>query len=121
MFGYLSYICAIFWIYHLTMTEEQNRLLTDFHIRIRELMRFCDKLKADNRQLRQELEQAVSKLKILQQEKDDISLKYENLQIARMLSPKGNQQENKEQSDVVKVKLTNLVQEIDKCLTLLKK
>ena len=97
------------------MTDEQEKLLTEFQVRIRQLMLFCDKLKADNVKLSSQLEEKDAEIKELNEEVELLNIKYENLKMARTLSLQGGQG-----AELAKTRLVKLVREVDKCIAMLK-
>lgn len=97
------------------MTDEQEKLLTEFQVRIRQLMLFCDKLKADNAKLSTQLEEKDAKIKELGEEVQLLNIKYENLKVARAFSLQGGQG-----AELAKTRLAKLVREVDKCISMLK-
>lgn len=97
------------------MTEKDEKLLAEFEIRMRQLMHLCDVLKEENTRLRQDLMERNNKVEDLIAEVNSLKLKYDNLKFAKSFSS-GNP------DDVLqaKMKLSKLVQDVDKCIVLLK-
>lgn len=97
------------------MTDEQEKLLTEFQVRIRQLMLFCDKLKSDNASLSAQLEEKDAEMESLKEEVELLNIKYENLKVARALSSQEGQGAEK-----AKARLAKLVRDVDKCIAMLK-
>ncbi|OJU34869.1 MAG: hypothetical protein BGN96_05255 [Bacteroidales bacterium 45-6] len=97
------------------MTDEQEKLLTEFQVRIRQLMLFCDRLKSDNAKLSALLEEKDAEVKTLKEEVELLGIKYENLKMARALSSQDGQGAEK-----AKARLAKLVRDVDKCIAMLK-
>lgn len=96
------------------MTNQEKELLSNFEARLRQLIYLHDELKQRNVELQQllnEKEEALTKMSVNYTllEKD-----YNNLKSATALSLNGG--DVKQTRD----RLTKLVREIDKCITLLK-
>ena len=96
------------------MTNQEKELLSNFEARLRQLIYLHDELKLRNVELQQllnEKEEALTKMSVNYTllEKD-----YNNLKSATALSLNGG--DVKQTRD----RLTKLVREIDKCITLLK-
>lgn len=95
------------------MTDEQQKLLTNFETRVRQLMLLCDSLRRDNAELEKALEVKEIKLKEVKENIQDLTIRYDNLKLAKMISNgdadiKGAQQ-----------RLSKLVREVDKCIALI--
>jgi hypothetical protein len=97
------------------MTDEQEKLLTEFQVRIRQLILFCDRLKSDNSKLSARLEEKDVEIKSLKEEVELLGIKYENLKMARALSSQDGQGAEK-----AKARLAKLVRDVDKCIAMLK-
>ena len=97
------------------MTDEQEKLLTEFQVRIRQLMLFCDRLKSDNAKLSALLEEKDAEVKTLKEEVELLGIKYENLKMDRALSSQDGQGAEK-----AKARLAKLVRDVDKCIAMLK-
>ncbi len=98
------------------MTEEQDKLLSDFYVRMRQLMHLCDRLKSENEVLRQQLQEKDAEISSLQREAIHLKTKYEALQAARSLYSG----ESGGDAEKAKARLVKLVREVDKCIALLK-
>lgn len=95
------------------MTESENILLKDFGHNIDRLVSLVERLQRENRQLLQDKEALLSEVSQLTSDNEVLKGKCESLKLARSLA--GN---TKESSDA-KQKLTKIVREIDRCLSLL--
>lgn len=78
-------------------------------------MYLCDMLKEENTQIRQELEQKNAAIAALSSEIEGLKTKYDNLKFAKSFSS-GNEEER----DKAKKRLSKLVRDVDKCITMLK-
>ncbi|MDH6308367.1 ribosomal protein L29 [Dysgonomonas sp. PFB1-18] len=97
------------------MTENDEKLLADFEIRMKQLMYLCDTLKDENIQLRKELVHRTSEIESLTTEVSQLKTKYDNLKFVKSFSS-GNQEEVEQ----AKKRLSRLVQDVDKCIAMLK-
>ncbi len=95
--------------------EQNSDALHRLKISIQQLMEYCGELKSQNKVLSNELTQANIKATAKQAEMEDLSDKYKVLKMAKSLE--GASSENKE----VKLKINEMVREIDKCIALLNK
>ncbi|MDR1562429.1 MAG: hypothetical protein LBS54_05010 [Dysgonamonadaceae bacterium] len=95
------------------MTGEQEKILCDFEGRVRQLMKLCDKLRKENRELNIMVAGKDSEIESLIQKNEQLQIQYENLKIARIIEVK--------QGDFTraKTKIDDLVNEIDNCIRLL--
>ena len=97
------------------MTEDRDKLLISLEVHVKQVLLLCDKLKQENNQLRGEL---ILKEEEIVSAKNDISVtkqKYDNLKIARTITAASVD------VDTAKLKLSKLVREVDKCISLLTK
>lgn len=97
------------------MTDEQEKLLSEFQVRIRQLMLYCDKLKSENNKLWAQLQEKDMDIKSLNEEIQLSNIKYDNLKMARALSLQDGQGVEK-----AKARLVKLVRDVDKCIAMLK-
>lgn len=95
------------------MTEEQVKLLKDFEFRVRQLMDRCDKLKVENKNLKDSLALKDREIAEVKEAVKEITSKYDTLKSAKAISM--DETEAKE----AKKRLSSLVREIDKCIALL--
>jgi prefoldin subunit 5 len=95
------------------MTEKQSKLILVFEDRVHRLMEICDGLKAENSDLRRQVELLQQSQKELEETNKTIKVKYDNLKMARIISVR--------QDDLkgAKDRLSKLVKEVDKCIALL--
>ena len=95
------------------MTDVQQKLLTNFETRVRQLMLLCESLRNDKAQLEKVLSAKEVTLKEAKENILDLTTRYDNLKLAKMISNgetdvKGAQQ-----------RLSKLVREVDKCIALI--
>jgi hypothetical protein len=95
------------------MTEEQQKILTNFETRVRQLMLLCDSLKRENSELVKALETKDEDLRKSEELVRDLNSRYDNLKVATMISF------GKTDIKGAKQKLSVLVREIDKCIALI--
>ena len=95
------------------MTEEQQKILTNFETRVRQLMLLCDSLKRENTELEKALEIKDEALRKSEELVRDLNSRYDNLKVATMISF------GKTDIKGAKQKLSVLVREIDKCIALI--
>jgi exonuclease VII small subunit len=95
------------------MTEEQQKILTSFETRVRQLMLFCDSLKREKAELENALEIKEEALRKSEELIRDLNSRYDNLKVATMISF------GKTDIKGAKQKLSGLVREIDKCIALI--
>lgn len=95
------------------MTDEEKKLLSTFEVRLRHLIYLHDELKRENAELKQLLEAKEEDYRKVQAECRKLELDYTNLKTATTISLNG--------SDVkeTKLRLSQLVREVDKCIALL--
>ena len=95
------------------MTEEEKKLLNSFETQLRHLIYLHDELKRENAELKKLLENEKLKNEKVQAQYDELEVSYTNLKTATAISLNG--------SDVkeTKLRLSKLVREVDKCITLL--
>lgn len=95
------------------MTEEQQKALTIFETRVRQLMLLCDTLRQNNKVLAKELEDKEKALRESEESIRDLTARYDNLKLAKMVSFKKTDVKGAQQ------KLSGLVREIDRCIALI--
>lgn len=95
------------------MTDEQNKLLVDLEVRIKQLMLRCDTLKVENGHLKNAIKQQKSEIEVATNTLNQLKTKYDNLKIARTITAASVDVET------AKNKLSGLVREVDKCIRLL--
>lgn len=97
------------------MAEKHEKLLSELEFRLRQLMYLCDSLKEENQSLRAQLEEKDGEVNRINTQLEQLNLKYNNLKFAKTLI--GADQEG---VDKAKKRLLKLVQDVDKCIALLK-
>ncbi|EGK02857.1 MULTISPECIES: hypothetical protein [Dysgonomonas] len=97
------------------MTENDEKLLAEFEIRMRQLMYLCDTLKEENALLKQQLIQRNVTIESLTSEVEELKAKYDNLKFVKSFSS-----ENKDDTLQAKKRLSKLVRDVDKCIAMLK-
>ena len=95
------------------MTEEDKKLLNTFETKLRHLIYLHDELKRENAELKRLLDLEKLKNEKVQAQYDNLEVSYTNLKTATAISLNG--------SDVkeTKLRLSQLVREVDKCIALL--
>lgn len=95
------------------MTDEQQKVLTNFETRVRQLMLLCESLRQDKADLEKTLNVKEIALKEAKENIQDLATKYDNLKLAKMIT--------QGESDVkgAQQRLSRLVREIDKCIALI--
>ncbi|MGL4853427.1 MAG: hypothetical protein ACRC3Z_12440 [Phocaeicola sp.] len=97
------------------MTEEDKKLLTNFETKLRHFIYLHDELKRENRELKEMLIEREQSLSQLENKIERLEASYANLKWARMISVR-----DKDIKDT-KERISKLVREVDKCITLLSK
>lgn len=95
------------------MTEDQNRLLAVFEVRVRDLIALCERQKREIDELNGLLRTRDEELRIAKETIGSLNAKCDNLLMARVFST------NEEEMKNVKLRLSRLVREVDKCIALL--
>ena len=108
---FYEYICVNLCF---NMTEDRTKLLVNLEVRVKQVLLLCDKLKQENSQLKDELVKKKEELARVNNEIGLLNEKYDNLKIARTITAASVD------VDTAKLKLSNLVREVDKCISLLK-
>ncbi len=95
------------------MTEEEKKLLNTFETQLRHLIYLHGELKRENAELKRLLDLEKLRNEKVQAQYDELEVSYTNLKTATAISLNG--------SDVkeTKLRLSKLVREVDKCITLL--
>lgn len=97
------------------MTEKHEKLLADLDFRLQQLMYLCDSLKEENQNLKIKLNEKESEVENAKAGLEELSRKYSNLKFANTMTGADNESVEK-----AKFRLSKLVQEVDKCIALLK-
>ena len=95
------------------MTEDQNRLLAGFEVRVRDLMALCDSQRQKIVELTGALNQTEETLQRTREEAAAWKAKFDNLLTAKVISA------NEEEMKNARMRLSKLVREVDKCIALL--
>ena len=95
------------------MTEEKNRLLGVFEVRVRDLMALCDSQRQKIVELTGALNQTEETLQRTREEAAAWKAKFDNLLTAKVISA------NEEEMKNARMRLSKLVREVDKCIALL--
>lgn len=95
------------------MTEDHKRLLAIFEVRVRDLMAFCDSQKREIDELKGILNLKEDELRQANRMIEELSAKCDNMLTARVLSVSELEMRQ------AKMRLSNLVREVDKCIALL--
>ncbi|MDR1707908.1 MAG: hypothetical protein LBR46_07875 [Prevotella sp.] len=82
---------------------------------MRQLIYLCDTLKDENSLLKKQLSQKKVEVESLTSQIEELKIKYDNVKFARSLT--SGSSEEKEQA---KKRLSKLVRDVDKCITMLK-
>lgn len=96
------------------MTDENNKLLVDLEVRIKQVMFLCDSLKEENIRLKSEVTTRQKQIDSAVQDLRHLRTKYDGLKTARTITAASVDVET------AKLKLSKLVREVDKCINLLK-
>ena len=95
------------------MTEEQQKSLTKFETRVRQLMLLCESLKEENKSLLTQLRSRENALQVTEKALREMTASYDNLTLAKMVSFGKTDIKEAQQT------LSGLVREIDKCIALI--
>lgn len=95
------------------MTEDGERLLVLFEVRLRELMALCDQQKLRIKELEEALGQKETELQDAISQIEALNVKCDNMLTAQVLSVREGDLRN------AKMRLSKLVREVDKCIALL--
>jgi hypothetical protein len=95
------------------MTEDGERLLVLFEVRLRELMALCDQQKLRIKELEEALGQKETELQDAISQIEALNIKCDNMLTAQVLSVREGDLRN------AKMRLSKLVREVDKCIALL--
>ena len=96
------------------MTEDRTKLLVNLEVCVKQVLLLCDKLKQENSQLKDELVLKKEEITRINSGISLLSEKYDNLKSARTITAASVD------VDTAKLKLSKLVREVDKCISLLK-
>jgi ribosomal protein L9 len=95
------------------MTEGEKKLLNTFEARVRHFIYLHEELRRENHDLKEQIEAKEQQIAKVTETCKSLQKDYTNLKIAKIISA--------EDSDMKKTKLrlSNIVREIDKCIALL--
>lgn len=96
------------------MSDENNKLLVDLEVRIKQVMFLCDSLKEENVRLKKEIQTRQNQIDETVKDLQQLKTRYDGLKIARTITAASVD------VDAAKLKLSKLVREVDKCINLLK-
>jgi len=95
------------------MTEEQQKSLTTFETRVRQLMLLCETLREEKNALLIQLRSRETALLEAEKALREKTASYDNLKLAKMISFRKTDIKEAQQS------LSGIVREIDKCIALI--
>lgn len=95
------------------MTDDQQKLVTNFETRVRQLMLLSQSLKKENEELRSLLDKTERSLNEAQETIRSLTTKYDNLKLAKMIARDENDVKSAQQ------RVSRLVREIDRCIALI--
>ncbi len=96
------------------MTDNNNKLLVDLEVRIKQVLFLCDSLKDENSILKSEVESKQLQIDSAVSDLEQLKTRYDGLKTARTITAASVDVES------AKLKLSRLVREVDKCINLLK-
>ena len=96
------------------MTDNNNKLLVDLEVRIKQVLFLCDSLKDENSILKSEVESKQLQIDSAVSDLEQLKTRYDGLKTARTITAASVDVES------AKLKLSKLVREVDKCINLLK-
>ena len=96
------------------MTDNNNKLLVDLEVRIKQVLFLCDSLKDENSILKSEVESKQLQIDSAVSDLEQLKTRYDGLKTARTIIAASVVVES------AKLKLSRLVREVDKCINLLK-
>ncbi|MCE5205221.1 MAG: hypothetical protein LLF80_03840 [Porphyromonadaceae bacterium] len=96
------------------MSDENNKLLVDLEVRIKQVMFLCDSLKDENERLKTEIRSRQKQVDETVKDLQQLKTRYDGLKTARTITAASVDVET------AKLKLSKLVREVDKCINLLK-
>lgn len=95
--------------------NKDEQLLVNLEVRIRQLMYYCDSLKEENSRLMKEIEEREDAASLLEDKIEKLEQQYSNLKFAKSFDT-GDSQEREE----AKKRLSKLVRDVDRCISILK-
>lgn len=97
------------------MTEKHEKLLSALEFRMRQLMYLCDSLKEENEKIKELLDKKENEILRANSEIEQLNSKLNNLKIANTLVGRDS-----DSVETTKRRLSKLVQDVEKCISLLK-
>lgn len=94
------------------MSEYEN-IISALNSKASKMISALEKVKAENAELKKELENLKDSVKTKELEVHDLNVKYENLKLAKVIQLSGSDLHD------AKIKVNRIVREIDKCISLL--
>lgn len=98
------------------MMQKHEKLLADLEFKINQLIYVCDTLREENLSLKALLEEKDLQIELVNAKLSQLNDKYQNLKVANSLLAQGDGNTVEE----TKAKLAKLIQDVEKCITLLK-
>lgn len=98
------------------MTHRQEKLLADLEFRINQLIYLCDSLKEENLSLKALVDEKNLEIELANAKLAQLDQKYNNLKVAQAMV--AGREDDK--IDLARARLNKLIQDVDKCITLLK-
>ncbi|WP_234999355.1 hypothetical protein [Parabacteroides chinchillae] len=95
------------------MTEDHNKLLAVFEVRVRDLIALCEKQRRKINELEKALEVKDVELQQVKEKIDELNAKCDNMLTARVVSVSEGEARG------ARMRLSKLVREVDKCIALL--
>ena len=98
------------------MVNKHEKLFSELEFRMHQMMYLCDSLKEENQELKNQLEEKRLEIELVNAKINQLDSKYNNLKFVKAVTLEGD-------SDTVikaKQRLLKLVQDVDKCIALLK-
>ena len=97
------------------MENNNEQLIVDLRNNIKHVISLFEAEKEKRRKIESEHKEALETIKKLKEEKDNLTIQYNNLKIAKSLDA------SIANSHEAKLKVNRIVREIDKCIALLNK
>lgn len=96
--------------------NNDEKLLANLEVRMRQLMYYCDSLKEENGRLMKEIEVREEEVFLLTEKIEKLEQNYSNLKFAKSFSSEEGTGEREE----AKKRLSKLVRDVDRCISILK-
>ena len=95
------------------MTEDDRKFVADFESRVRQLMMEYQALNAENDRLNDTLKSKDQTIQQLKEKNEQLASDYESLKMAKMIQISDSEMEDAQK------RITKLVREIDRCISLI--